>query len=64
MKHDTVIINKITADEGMWLTNGQGVYSKEVYLGKYDSIINWHEITDEEYQRIIKEQEEQALNEI
>ena len=46
MKHDTVVINKITADEGFWLTNGQGVYSKEVYLGKNDSPLNWYEIPD------------------
>ena len=64
MKHDTVIINKITADEGFWLTNGQGVYSKEVYLGKNDSPINWYEITEEQYEQIIKEQEEQAQKEI
>ena len=57
MKHDTVIINKITADEGKWLTNGQGVYSKEVYLGKNDSVVNWYEITDYEYETIVKEQE-------
>lgn len=58
MKHDTIIINKITADEGFWLTNGQGVYSKEIYLGKNDSAINWYEITDYEHERIMKEQEE------
>lgn len=57
MKHDTVIINKIIADEGMWLTNGKGVYSKEVYLGKNDSAENWHEITEKEYQEALKEQE-------
>ena len=64
MKHDTVIINKITADEGFWLTNGQGVYSKEIYLGKNDSAINWYEITDYEYERIMKEQLEEAQKEI
>ena len=57
MKHDTVIINKITADEGFYLTNGQGVFSKEVYLGKNDKAENWHEITEDEYQEILKEQE-------
>lgn len=61
MKHDTVIINKITADEGFWLTNGQGVYSKEVYLGKNDSADNWHEISEAEYERIkAKEREEEV----
>lgn len=58
MKHDTVIINKITADEGFVLTNGQGVYSKEIYLGKNDSPINWWEITEYEYEQILKEEEE------
>ena len=57
MKHDTVIINKITADEGFVLTNGQGVYSKEIYLGKNDKPENWYEITDYEYNQILAEQE-------
>lgn len=61
MKHDTVIINKITADDGMWLTNDQGVYSKEIYLGKNDKPENWHEITEEEYQEILKEHEAQIV---
>lgn len=58
MKHETVIINKITADEGMWLTNGQGTYSKEVYLGKNSTDAQWYEITEEEYEKIKAEQEE------
>lgn len=62
MKHDTVIINKITADEGFVLTNGE-VYSKEIYLGKNDSPINWWEITEYEYEQILKEEEEKILKE-
>lgn len=58
MKHDTIIINKIVADEGFVLTNGQGVYSKEIYLGKNDSALNWYEITEYEYEQILKEEEE------
>ena len=50
------MINKITANAGMMLTNGEA-YGKEVYLGKNDSPENWHEITDEEYQKILKEDE-------
>lgn len=38
---------KITATEGMTLTNGD-VFSKEVYLGKNDIAENWAEITDAE----------------
>ena len=57
MKHDTVIINKITPDEGMVLTNGE-TFSKEVYLGTNDKAENWHEITEEEYQELLRKQEE------
>ena len=60
MKHDTVIINKLIADEGKWLTNGQGVYSKEVYLGANDNVSNWLEITDEEYKKIIAESQDEG----
>jgi hypothetical protein len=38
---------KITATEGMTLTNGE-VFSKEIYLGKNDVAENWVEITDAE----------------
>lgn len=55
MIHDTVIINKITADEGKILTNGKA-YGKEVYLGKNDCPENWHEITEEEYRALIEEE--------
>lgn len=48
----------IIASKGKWLTNGQGVYTKDVHLGKYDKAENWYEITEEEYQEILKEQEE------
>lgn len=62
MIYDTVIINKIIADEGMVLTNGQA-YGTEIYLGKEDSALNWHEITREQYEQIMREQEEQAQKE-
>lgn len=59
----TVIeLRKITASEGMYLTNGEA-YSKEVYLGTNDSPENWHEITAEEYNEIQKELEEGVINE-
>ena len=61
MKHDTIIINKIVADEGFVLTDGEA-YGKEIYLGKNDKPENWHEITDMEYQEILKEQEEMLEN--
>lgn len=39
--------NKITADEGKTLTNGE-TYSKQVYLGIHDAPENWREISDED----------------
>ena len=56
MKHDTVIINKIIADEGMVLTDGQS-YGRIVFLAKEDCAENWHEITEAEYEKILAEQE-------
>lgn len=37
----------LIADEGMILTNNE-IYSTEVWLGKYDSPSNWHEVPIEE----------------
>lgn len=39
--------NKITADDGKTLTNGE-TYSKQVYLGIHDAPENWREIHDED----------------
>ena len=50
---------KITATEGMTLTNGE-VLSKEIYLGKNDKVENWYEITDEEAAMIAAEKEKLA----
>lgn len=42
------------ADEGMKLTNGE-TFVDIIYLGKNDSINNWHEITGEEAERLQNE---------
>jgi hypothetical protein len=55
MKIDTAN-NTITAEGGMWLTNGE-TFSEEISLGRADRIENWDEITEEEYQEIMKERE-------
>ena len=47
-------LRKLTAAEGMTLTNGEA-YGKEVYLGKNDSPDNWYEITDAEYEKLQEE---------
>jgi hypothetical protein len=54
---ETIELKKMMASDGMVLTNGEA-YGKEVYLGKNDSAENWHEITDAEYEEVLKQQEE------
>ena len=55
MKMTTIELKKITASEGMTLTNGE-VYSKEIYLGCNDNPENWYEITDAEAEKRMAEQ--------
>lgn len=47
MEITTIELRKLTASEGMTLTNGE-TYSKEIYLGLNDKPENWHEISDSE----------------
>lgn len=56
MKVTTIELRKLTASDGMVLTNGEA-FGKEIYLGVNDSAENWHEITDAEYEKIVAEQE-------
>lgn len=63
MEKTIIELIKVTAADGMWLTNGE-TYSKEIYLGCNDSIDNWHEITDAEYEEIVKAEEEEMKNEM
>lgn len=48
-----ITMTKLTASDGMMLTNGES-YGKTVYLGKGDSLENWREITDTEYEDIME----------
>ena len=43
------------ADVGMKLTNGE-TFVDIIYLGNNDSIDNWHEITEEEAERLQNEE--------
>lgn len=59
MTINTIELKEIKADKGKVLTNGEA-YSEvggSVYLGANDSPENWHEITEEEYNQILKQQE-------
>lgn len=48
----------IRADEGMWLTDGE-IFCKTADLGEGRNANEFTEITEEEYQIILKTQEEQ-----
>lgn len=45
MTKEIIELQKYTASEGMTLSNGE-TCSKEIYLGKNDSIDNWKEILE------------------
>lgn len=62
MKKTTINLIKLTASEGMVLTNGEA-YGKEIYLGCNDSEENWSEITQEEYEVQLAE-EKAAMEEV
>lgn len=51
MKLETIELRKLTASEGMTLTNGEA-FGKEVYLGCNDKPENWQEITNEEAEKL------------
>ena len=56
---ESIELIKLTASEGMVLTNGEA-YGKEIYLGCNDSPDNWSEITDAEYEEIQKDNQEET----
>lgn len=62
MKTSEIILTKIEAGEGMYLTNGEA-FGKEVYLGRGDKTENWHEITEAEYEQLTAENKEGGSNE-
>lgn len=43
----------LTADEGMYLTNGE-TYGKTVVLPESADVTAWHEITEQEYNAILE----------
>ena len=55
MKQTTIKVIKLTANEGMTLTNGE-TFGKVVRLGCNDSPDNWQEISDSEAEALQAEQ--------
>ena len=51
MKTEQITVNKITAEEGMILTDGD-TYGKVIFLGSGRRADEFYEITEEEYNKI------------
>ena len=47
MTREVITLEKVTASEGMMLTNGE-ITAEVVYLGTADTIENWTEVEKEE----------------
>ena len=61
----TIEKNYIVADEGKRLhRKDSDIIVSDVFLGKYDSIDNWEEITVEEAEKIIESYEEAKEEEL
>ena len=56
MKTETIKQIILTADKGMYLTNGE-TYGKTVVLPETANTNDWYEITDIEYNRIMESEE-------
>lgn len=56
MKKETITRVKLTAADGMILTNGKS-YGRVVFLSVNDSAENWYEITEAEVQETIARME-------
>lgn len=62
MKKEIISVTKLTASEGHILTDGE-VYGRVVFPASGDDGEKWYEITEGEYEAIMKEKEREALAE-
>ena len=59
---ETITRIKLTASEGMILTDGEN-YGKEVYLAEDAEQSLWYEITQEEYEKLVEDTEDASYEE-
>lgn len=62
MTKETIKQIILTADEGMYLTNGE-TYGKTVVLPESANVEDWHEITEQEYAEIQAEESDISISE-
>lgn len=62
MTKETITRIKLAASDGYVLTDGAN-YGKVVYLASGDEGEKWYEITDEEYQKILDDEECEEIRE-
>ena len=55
-------LRPLRPSSGTVLTNGIAYSETEIYLGVNDDPANWHEITKEEYEKILAEQAEREVD--
>lgn len=60
MKTETIVRTKLTASDGMVLTNGE-IYGTEIFLAEGMTGKDFHEITLDEYNTILAEQEPKEM---
>lgn len=56
MTTETITRIKLTASEGMVLTDGES-FGKEVFLAENADASKWYEITEAEYEKVMQERE-------
>lgn len=61
MKSETITTTVLIAEEGKILTDGE-VYGRTIYLAKNRFPEEFHEITETEYEEIVKQNEAEADN--
>lgn len=57
-------IKKLIPENGMFLTDGETIAEGEVWLGKFDTPSNWHEVTPEEKAELEKQIEDNFNNQL